>query len=268
MVNSNPAFDPRVLRRDHASTLDQLTGLGNVLGGIAGSFGIGGGALFHGRIVQQDATTVADQNIVFFLFNPSVVDVSHAVDTNIPDPTAMSQDDLGHAMGPMNQSVNFTLLFDRTYETWDSSKVNDNGPGQFGVYVDIQAIYNLVGVTAPLTAVAVATPGASSSGLTRAPVTFHPSGPMRMTPVYVYFSANVLRYYGFISNLDIEYTHFTQNMVPNRATVGITLQLMIDPAYTALGSATTLHDIVNNIPNGVLTNTGASTTGPGRMRAQ
>ena len=88
-----------------------------------------------------------------------------------------------------------------------------------------------------------------------------------MTPVYVYFSANVLRYFGYISSLDIEYTHFTQNMVPNRATVGVSLTLMIDPAYTALGNSTSLHDIVNNIPAGVVTNPPSKTSGGG-MRAQ
>lgn len=36
----------------------------------------------------------------------------------------------------------------------------------------------------------------------------------------------VLQYYGFINNLDIEYTHWTQRLVPMRAAVSLTVNLM------------------------------------------
>ena len=267
MVNSNPPFDIRTRRYSHASLVDDFVGLTSVFNTLDAANGIGGAALFHGRMWNTDYTSAANQNVVYFLFNPSVIDVSHAIDTNIPDPTQMSADDLGKAMGPLQQTLSFTLIFDRTYETWDSSMVNDGGPGQYGCYIDIQALYNMVGVTSPLSAIqnSVGTTGIQTS----LAYTFNPSGPMRMTPVRVLFSANVLSYFGYISELDIEYTHFTTNMVPSRVTVGVSMQLMIAPPSAAqLGTvtATTAANLQSTFNSQV--GMAPSTTGPGGMRAK
>jgi hypothetical protein len=201
-----------------------------------------------GMMFNTDATASSPRYTVNFLFNPTTISLDHSVDTNIPDPASMSADDLGIAMGPLQQTLSFSLLFDRTYECWDPKYANTDIANN-GVYLDIRSIYNMVGITSPVDQTAGQVQGSTGAGgtsatassnqnIVRQPLTFTPSGPMRMTPIRFLFAGSQsitasgfssgLSYYGYMSDLSIEYTHFTQNMVPTRAEVDITAQLMID----------------------------------------
>jgi hypothetical protein len=239
---SNPPFDDRISRWNVANGPRTRTIFGGFhLPGYSGSSStFAQNALIKGQLYNTDYTSTADMYIVNFLYNPSVLNLSHAIDANVPDPQSMSKDDQGLIMGPLNQSLNFTLLFDRTYETWDSSYQNDpqHQRGQLGVYVDIKALYDLVGITTSFDLQGAAP--TSDKGW-RGAVTDKPSGPMRMVPTRAVFglATGPLSFFGYIADLEVEYTHFTTNMVPNRATVGISMNLMIDSGNWANSSAAT-----------------------------
>jgi hypothetical protein len=123
--------------------------------------------------------------------------------------------------------VGFSLLFDRTYETWDR-KYNGHRAGELGVYDDVLALYHIVGITAPATwRLREVTSGRSKKGHMATMVV----SAMVYTPVWVYFGGP-LKYYGVISSLGITYSHWTQNMIPSRCGVDISMSLLPKPAVT------------------------------------
>ena len=52
-----------------------------------------------------------------------------------------------------------------------------------------------------------------------------PQSAHMMVPMWAIFGP-LLKYYGFITAFSIDYTHFTQRMVPNRAAVQMSMQLV------------------------------------------
>jgi hypothetical protein len=247
---SNPTFDSRIYRQIYPD--------------IVGNQKVGTG-LSKGQLFNTDSVTTTDQFTVNFLYNPTELVVNHSIDTDIPDPKAMSTDDKGIAMGPLNQELDFSLLFDRTYETWDSQYA-ESAIARFGVYLDVQAFYNLVGITSPVTLV----PGgggvvgsATNTNAPRDPVTFTPSGPMRMTPIRALFNpleTSLLNFYGFISAMEITYTHFTALMVPNRVGISLSMQLMIDTDASPSSAANASTAAASKGPGGVSTQAQLSST--------
>lgn len=82
-----------------------------------------------------------------FLYNPSSVNVSHVISTSDAalDPSLRYNIDDGSIFGPTGATVNFSLLFDRTYEV--SNPENFGKPlGERGVQADIDALYAIVGI--------------------------------------------------------------------------------------------------------------------------
>lgn len=269
---------------------------------------------------------------VYFLYNPSSVNVSHAINLSDPtlDPSLRSVADPGQVGGPTGATVDFSLYFDRTYETSNPENFGTR-LGEKGVAVDIEALYAMTGILQLQNPSAATLPspflpqvsGSDNTGkaeniakqwvtelnqgnlpsdpvftiqdilngTTKSPsgspeteadkaakqqlekrlkaaglslsdlppnpdfvnvVNTDPNTPsssifvgssalglqqqrfgfMTMNPVVVVFGRQratwspTVEYYGYISSMSIEYAHWTQNMVPSRCAVSITLTLL------------------------------------------
>lgn len=176
---------------------------------------------------------------VRFLYNPSVIQVSHQTDvassTSVTPQNYRNPLDKGDWNVPLSASVSFNLLFDRTYELWDTDKPEVNGydwttsSSMVGVRADVDALYRVVGIYQPGTIrTSQNTPGGGRTKPGPPVLTDNGDlGPMPLTPVTVYFGGkNSLSYRGYVSGLDVQWTHFSQLMVPMRCTIGVSMNLM------------------------------------------
>lgn len=189
---------------------------------------------------------------ILFLFNPSTVAASY----EISDATAQSA--LIYPVSsvqpqlrvPLQQQISFTIMFDRTYEMFSAATNPNTGPTKgtadlhseamqdWGVELDILAVKQFTGMFTDV--YQGNNPIASSDGSSSAdaPNVNHPFDPlgvnqgvMQLSLAYVYFGtpASGLRYYGYIDSWDVQYTHFTQQMVPMRCVVDISFTLLPPP---------------------------------------
>lgn len=169
-----------------------------------------------------------------FLYNPSTVQVSHSLDAanQVMPAYTRSDQDKGTPLTAAGGSLSFSLLFDRSYEMSDPTQFN-TVEGTYGVMADIHVLYNLVGINMKQQVWSSATSSDAASTETGDVV-----GIMQMNPVWVHFNQarhrfadklpNMSRmsYFGYLSSVDISYTHFTQRMTPVRCAVAISMQLM------------------------------------------
>jgi len=222
---TNPPFDTRIR--------------GIFLGAQDNPFADLGSTLFRGRIQSKDKVNGYYRQLNF-LYNPSGIEWVGNVDTDtIGDSQVMDALDTSTFMMPMAQTVSFSLLFDRTYETWvyDQSKETS----RLGVLSDIKALYAMLGIMGDSTAF---TPGHNTTGApieTEAGNTAKAAGLatsvdismiedptprsfMQYVQVIVMFGRD-MTYHGVINNTTVTYTHFTQKMIPNRCSVQIGMQL-------------------------------------------
>lgn len=215
-VISNPPFDERI---------STLSGLQTVIQGPRAS------QLSRGYIIQDKGLGLT-QYSVRFLYNPSLVAVSHQTDAANATVTPQNYRnplDKGAWNIPLAASVSFNLLFDRTYELWSKSGARNptdwtQGSGEAGVRVDVEALYRVVGIYQPT---AVQPPTTSPNTTPANLYSNGDPGPMPLTPVTVYFGGPTsLNYRGYISSLDVQWTHFSQLMVPMRCTIGVSMNLM------------------------------------------
>lgn len=179
---------------------------------------------------------------VHFLYNPSVVEADYPISDStvgavlqfpIPGDTAQLK-------VPLYQTVTWSLLFDRTYELWGSADKpskspgkNDNDPSVVGVLADIVQMQQFTGMLVNYSSLGQVqtNPGGSSANFAG-----H-QGIIQIVPAYVYFGdKNGLSYYGYISEWDVQITHWTQNMIPMRCVVDITMT-MLPPATTKPGTS-------------------------------
>lgn len=222
-VFSNPPFHPNILNIGGGNrSVNPLMSNGqgyNSGGNLQRGKLVGGKGAYYG--VGQTNTSY----VVNFLYNPASISETRAFATGqAPLPAAYrNQGDPGQYVSAMNSAISFALLFDRTYEMWDRS-YQGTLAGKYGVRVDIEALYNLTQINqlVPHTtnSITVGSPGNSTSTSNNVVV----QGPMQMAPCNLYFGANAqgsLSYYGYISEMDITWTHFTAAMVPVRATVNL-----------------------------------------------
>lgn len=225
-VISNPPFDDRI---------STLSGLQSVVQGPQAS------QLARGYIVQ-DKGLGKTQYSVRFLYNPSVVQVSHSTDVANGPVTPQNYRnplDKGDWNVPLAATVSFNVLFDRTYELWKKSGAKNSndyteGSGEAGVRVDVEALYRVVGIYQP---VAVQPPTTSPSTTPANLYSNGDPGPMPLTPVTVYFGGPTsLSYRGYISGIDVQWTHFSQLMVPMRCTIGISMDLISKNNWTTDGT--------------------------------
>lgn len=216
----NPPFDPRIISRP-------MTVANAAIGPKKAN-------LYRGFIRQsKDYKPVksAARVKLNFLYNPSIISASHSIDTGSNGllPAFARPDDPSVApLLPLNSNVTFDLLFDRTFEMWDRSKINSY-VGKRGVFADIEVLYDLVGMydQLNLTDEQKSKLGESEKGLGDKKYI----GVMQYVPVLAFIgsqsrSVNALTYNGVITSLSLSYTHFSQDMIPFRAAVSVSMQLL------------------------------------------
>lgn len=184
--------------------------------------------------IAPDPTYKVTPAYVSFLYNPSMVSTNYGLDTGdglIPPYLRSADQNQGTYRVPLNQTVAFSLLFDRTYELYDAGWAK-TGPGQFGVEYDVMAFKKLVGIYDK----AALSDKTELQHVQASDV--QNGGVMLWTQVLVYLgdTNRSLRFYGVIQSLAIDYTHWTQLMVPQRATVSVSLTLLPTPSKSANGT--------------------------------
>lgn len=182
---------------------------------------------------------------VHFLYNPSDISADYMLSPNLSVassvlfPTAYNATNL---RVPLQQSVEWSLLFDRTYELWgnyDSSgqpvtSTGDNDPSVIGVLADIQAMQQFTGMFLSYST------GNSNVTTPESGVIAGWQGIMTLIPSYVYFGGlssynSSAWYYGYISEWDVTITDWTQYMVPKRCVINITWTML--PPNTSSSSS-------------------------------
>lgn len=182
-----------------------------------------------------------------FLYNPSTIEITYAIDSSatnltVPQYYRNPQDNGVYLIG-LATTVNFSLLFDRTYElntgipqgpnlassnypdTFElpGGKFTAEDPRFIGVMADVNALLRVTGITTQVANVS----WTDANGNVK---TSNITGPMQQVPAWVHFGGvgadNALSYYGYINGMDIQYTHFTTNMTPMRCAVAISFTLL------------------------------------------
>jgi len=209
-----------------------------------------GGKLQRGFMQWKSPIAGYSQNAkVSFLFNPSTVTAAYTMATGYSDPadaqaTLMFRDaaDPGIPRFPLSQSISFALLYDRTYELWGGyntdgtpvaggSTAEINNPHVNGVNVDILAMKQFTGMLSSLPA------GVGNSKN----FAEHQQGPMLFVPCWFYLGlADGLDYYGFITDWQVQITHWTQYMVPMRCVINVDMTLLPSPTATASTKASNI----------------------------
>jgi hypothetical protein len=280
-VDNNP-FDPRSRRisptraaqKGSAGTVAGAVG-GGVLGSPGGSVangviytlpqglsGVGGQQEASGLLAQQAGGKALPQFSCFFRYNPTEIDTTYGFDYNNtanlnPSYLNATAAGLGSTGTLLNQTYNFSLLFDRTYELWCGSNSPyygamgkwGGGPFKYGVQWDVWACERLLGVYGQWTGQGPSGPPAAS------PVQVAFSGGVdigqgiysNVDPSYAVVGAQAFAFQGWCTGLSVAYTRFDINMMPTRCAVSLTFELIY-----ALQSTT-------SAPND---NSGTSTTTP------
>jgi len=219
-VFENPLFHPNILNIGGANTAinptfkqDFNTRQGNLHRGLL----IGGAGVVPGSKGNI-------QYKVNFLYNPSTINESRSIDLNngVLPSYARNPDDPGSYATSLNTTVSFSLLFDRTFELWDQY-YRQTQQGIYGVRSDVEAFYNLLGINIPQVQTNTA-PQAAPPAINPTKVTNTIQGPMTFAPTKLYFGANskgALSYFGYVSSINITYTHFTSAMVPSRCGIDV-----------------------------------------------
>lgn len=154
---------------------------------------------------------------VDFLFNPTTVSVSHNAGAVLS--ADQRSTDGNYVGGTGIGTLQFQLLYDRTYELTNryggAEVLSSEGAEVRGVLADVDAFYYVTGVYDDTAK------GANAKQIQ----------PMQSEPCMFYFggltSNAALSYYGYVSALSIQYTHFTRSMVPQRCAIGVTVELQL-----------------------------------------
>jgi hypothetical protein len=214
----------------------------------------GGLAQFERGFMVWDTSLTAsagysatDPPAVSFLFNPSTVQASYS----LSDSTAQAAMIFGVAGGGvpyvgLQQQMNFTIMFDRTYEVNGTTATQEADLQAMGCEVDVRQMKqftgmfsNSAGTSGFYTSGANATnptAGATAlgTGQTITQATGTGVGPqqgiMLMMPSYCYFGTSLFggcsQFYGYVDSWDVQYTHYTADMVPIRCVVDIEYTLL------------------------------------------
>lgn len=220
--------------------------------------GVANDELYRGLMVTRPTTGgYAQQYRVNFLYNPATIHESRSLDLNndVLPTYARNPDDPGQYATGMNTSIGFSLLFDRTYELWDKAYAGTEA-GTFGVMADVNAFYNMLNINQQVT---VTPPQAIGGSVPFSSTSYGQivQGAMTAVPVDLYFgykSPGALKYFGYITQFDVTYTHFTQKMVVQRCAINIGFQVMSDLYTTSVAQQ---QQTSNNLksPNNVFSTT-------------
>ncbi|HET7110111.1 MAG TPA: transglycosylase SLT domain-containing protein [Gemmatimonadales bacterium] len=155
--------------------------------------------IYNGTIKMTGAGGYQDisansEYAVYFLFNPNEINISYAANPQILPIAALDQTQVNPnlPMSDPNNTVSFSLYFDRTYEVM--------GGSQLGIYSDIRQLEQLTGIT--------------------------PQQPvMKSYPVKIFFGKPAdFHINALIQSMNVSYVHFSHDMIPMRGTVDIVAQ--------------------------------------------
>ena len=197
------------------------------------------GKLSRGYIVQDKADPAVKNNRggrplgLHFLYNPTQVQASYQIATNIYPTGASAGGDVPLIGVPGSASVGFDLILDRTYDVWNNRRSK-------GIMHDVNQFLAML--------------------------QYHDDQPyVQPVAVYVIFGNPLLKYYGFIQSFSIVYTNWTQAMVPYRGALsGITMQVL------PTGNTKKTSDITKNVNSNLVSLVGGGSsadTGNGRAGA-
>lgn len=235
------AFDPRILN---------LPLIGQSTSQAPGTAFPLTDTLLQRGYIKQDKSSYSGSNAPIyacaFLYNPSTIAVMHAIDASATTLTVpqyqRNPNDTGTYLVGLAATVSFSLLFDRTYEinsgipiyVGDPPPYPDNipqpngsavaeDPRSLGVLADVQALYRVCGVQNQQLAQSW-TDGAGNTN------TSNLAGMMLQVPAWCHFGGELntgsLSYFGYISALSIQYTHFSTQMTPMRCAVAVNFTLL------------------------------------------
>ena len=217
---TQPPFDKRILSRAFP------------LGG-----GIGGQYLQSGYMIwDKPLPGYSQRAIIRYLYNPSTIasdysiaDASAQASLNFPNPG-----DSAMLAIPLSQSASWSLMFDRTFELWQSYMDsglplnNSNGNNStdasvIGVQADVLAFMQFTGMLTNFNAGTQNVSGAITKN----------AGIMQLVPAWALFAnnnvVNGLQYYGYINEWSVQYTHFTQFNVPMRCVISVNFTMLPNP---------------------------------------
>jgi hypothetical protein len=207
------------------------------------------------------------RDVIYFLYNPATVSSQFAVGNGTLQAAMMYPvpGSTGTLLAPLQQSVAFDLYFDRTFEVnygtgqlaLGTGAVND--PGVIGVQCDVLQFMQFTGMLANLNSSDVAALGVSGESTYANGATANGNvinqavsggGIMMMMPCYLYLS-NVgaafnqpggangsenygavnyqLTYFGYISSFSVQYTHWSNSMIPLRCVVSVSFTMLPNP---------------------------------------
>lgn len=191
----NPQFDSRILA---------LPFLQN--GKDAGAQLVRGQIMFSSLNAPNTVPGIASGDYVETLYNPNEIDINVGVNSSLPVGWMRNPQDTGTYAAPLNTSVSFSFLFDRTYECWSSAQTRGDTLNQNsgGVLMDTMALMRMLGIV-------------DLQGRQEA-----------LTPVFVDVIIGQvvgMTFHGWVNECDFTYTHFTQSLVPQKAVVNFSLYL-------------------------------------------
>lgn len=210
-VLSNPPFDSRTGRRGGVDSTGKFIMMTRDM-------------LKRGYMITDVEGQNGRRYALNFQYNPTSFAHSASLQADIP---TLGTEDGGSGQGKdwsafvanSGQSVDFSLLFDRTYETWVTDK---SKPASLqGCLADIKVLYAMLGLY-------YSTSAAGGGGTVQDPLTIgvlSPTGVLQATPVWIYFGP-LMQYYGIIQSLNVTFTHFTQDMTPVRAAVNLSMAVL------------------------------------------
>lgn len=209
---SNPDFDPRIKSWEKS--------------------GLGGATLLQRGSISQAPDYAKNSGLrkpfsCNFLYNPPEIRVSYQGNTSVFPAQYQTGD--SQAAAPVlsaMQTIDFALMFDRTYEVCGLAGMNSRGTrkGTYisGVYDDVAALERV-------------------GGILRDGSMYNGAGPLLPIPAVLMFglgtsgfSGNAMQFFGYMSSMVVDYTHFSIGMVPMRAEVSISFaQLAMNSSGTA-----------------------------------
>ena len=180
----NPPFDPRMRQ-------------------------IGNPAIAASKIKRGWVQTEEDNLRVNFLFNPSQLDISHGVNTDLArnDDFAKAEDVMSVDYVSMGSSLSVKLLYDRTYEIVSGT---DSFAQKYGVWADVAAWYVLLGMLPEM-------PEDWKESIIKKPPT--------IKTAYLFLGMKMV-YYGYLTGISVTYSHWSATMVPVRCSVDLQMELL------------------------------------------
>jgi hypothetical protein len=159
----------------------------------------------------------------YFMMNPQDINVDAGINTQMLSPFQQPADIQAYLGSWItNQTISFTLIFNRMYEVWQGNIAGPNGgpgPSSEGVRWDIRALERCMGIWDSQTGGGTA--GNNGWG----------AYPAQMMPLQVVFGGpNTLMFQGMMQSLSYDFTIFDTNMVPVEAYAQVSILRMYEPA--------------------------------------